>query len=614
MTLEWFRTHKKFVYMILTPLIIVSFALVFPTGGQDKEHLAALGPSVQITINDNKKVVIPNSQVIKLRMELSKLAMDNEVGTDQAAAHLAKHLNAAALGFEAGEKELEQQMIYAIKQQVNQRERPDGEIKATREIYDKLLQNMQLSASQFERLMHELVVAAKFESTASLSENTAALALVNDAKVFANFCREKEVVRVRFKTLKSEDFMEKAEAPSAEKIKDFYDKNKGEDKREDFESILMTEPKLSADVLFYNTEKLFAEIKPSDEDLKRYYDQKKPIFWRKDPPKPNEPPHPAGEEFKPLDSVKAEVEQKWAEEERRTRASTRMNVLKTELEQAEKKHKEDEEKKPEAERKPFDMAAWAKTKELTHWATPEQTEDVYKNGKKEVNAPDAGWVFERFMLAKMSADPRYERVYAKMREEFSYPQPAVDNKPESGYVMTRIKNYVKPQLKSLDEAKAKIAEHLKIENAIELAKKEAEKLREDWLAGKNLPPIETLDEAKGDSKDQHALIRRFFSAPAAIGEILPVAYGLAEKKNPTDPKEEVLHERLYVGFAVERQTPTLTTFEKDTAFDRDMARRKVASAEFSYLNSAFDKFIYGKGQFDRTIPQPRLRDSYRERE
>jgi hypothetical protein len=40
----------------------------------------------------------------------------------------------------------------------------------------------------------------------------------------------------------------------------------------------------------------------------------------------------------------------------------------------------------------------------------------------------------------------------------------------------------------------------------------------------------------------------------------------------------------------------------------------VASAEFNYLNSAFDRFIYSKGVFDRTIPAPRLSETYRQKE
>jgi len=606
MTLEWFRTHKKFVYWIITPVIVISFVFVFGTQSAERQHLGALGPSLQITVNEDKKVVIPSAEVITLRTILWHFTQAQEIATDQAAAHLAKVMNAQALGFEAGEKEMEQQMIHVVKQQVNQRGNSADDIKATKEVYGKLLQNMQLSSSQFERLVHDLTVSDKYDYACKMP-------MINDGKVFTEFCREKEVVRLRFKTLKSEDFLAQATEAAADKIKDFYDKNKGADEREVYGSMLLTEPKLSADVLHLNTDKLFAEIKAADEELKRYYDQYKPIFWRKDAPKAGDPPLPAGEEFKPMDAVKAEVEEKWSGDQKRSRAQTRMTVLKTEFEQAEKAHKEEQAKLKEAERKPFDMAAWAKTRELTHWTTPEQVEDAYKNGKKEVNAPDAGWVLERFMLAKMAADPRYQQAFARTRDEFSYPQPVVENKPESGYVMTRIKNYATPQLKTFDEAKAKIAAHLKTEGAIELAGKEAKKLQTEWTDGKNLPAIDTLDEVSGDYKHAHALIKRFFASPAAVGEVLPVASAAAEKSNPAD-KEENPHARFHIGFAVERLLPTLDTFERDTAYDRDQGRRKAGSAEYSYLSTAFDKYIYGKGEWDRTILMPRLSDTYRKRD
>jgi hypothetical protein len=606
MKLDWFRTHKNFVYYLLAPIVIVSFVFVFPSNKDKGAHIGGVGPSAQLTILGQKKVLTPE-EVITIRSNLAALMRANDVSSDQAATHAVKFQTAQALGFEVGDAEMQEVLRNAVKQQIRMRESDSGDIKATDEHYHKLLTNMGVSAGQFERLIHELSVTQKYESAVKLP-------MVTDGKLLMDYKHDKEVVRLRFKTFKSEDYMAQTKVPTDDKIKEFYTKTKDmEEKNKDQQIIkqlypfLLTETTVAGEILYFNTDKFFAEIKATDDDLKKYYDLHKSIIARKDPPKAGEKPYAPGEELKTFDEMKKDVEEKWLTEQKRTRASTRMTVLKTELETAEKTWKEEQAKKPEAEQKPFDIAAWAKTKDLVYWTTKEQTQDVYDKGKREVNAPDAGWIKDRFVYTQVFPQGDF---YAPQRAQFSYPELADLTKPDSGWVMSRIKSFTQPKIKTLEEAKDKIIDHLKVEEATDLADKEAKKLHDDWDDGKNLPAIDTLDEVSGDSKSQHDLVRMFFNSPKAVGHVLDIARGAAETKGPKDHNE---HTRIYVGFPVERLTPTAVTFEKDTEYDRDQQRNQVGAAEYGYIQTAFDRDIRTRGVFvQKGVSEPKLGDIFQQ--
>lgn len=603
MKLEWFRQHKKFVYWVLLPVVGITMAFFGLSSFENNEHLDGRGPSVQLTIN-NKRMTLSESEVFTMRMLLSLFGSGGQVSSDEASAHAVKYHSALANGFEVGYEELREYLRNAVKHQAQKRE-PGAEIAASEENYRKVLAKMQMTATQFERVVHELAVGQKYTTSA---QN----ALVNDPELALGHMRAKEVVRLRFKEFKTEDFMAQTKAPAEDKISAFYKEAEGsKEVQEDYKDILLTEAKLSADMLYFDPKKMFEEIKPTEDDLKKYYDHYKGIYWKKET-KPGDPPLVAGEEHKPFESVKAEITEKWTTEEKRNRPQTRLSVLKTELDTAEKAHQAEQEKKPEAERKAFDLVAWAKSKDLGHWTTLELSEEQFKVGKKEVNAPDANWAQSLFFLYRdFGSDPRMAQFMEsnkKRRTEFGYPQMLDPQNPDKGFVMARVKKYSEPQLKKLDEAKEAIANHLRVEEAIELCDKETKRVRDEWAEGKNIPALDTLDEITAESTERHALAQMFFRSPKAVGEVLDVAKGQAESANPAVQNP---HRRMYVGFAVERKLPTLTTFEKDTQFDREAERRKIASATYGYLYTAFERQVRTAGRVQTGIKDPPLFDSYR---
>jgi hypothetical protein len=608
MKLEWFRQHKKFVYYILLPVVGGGMAFFgLGTALRSRTFAPRMGPSIGITLDGRTRVMDP-SEVLALRMELAHFfPRVGNVSSDDAAAFRVKYLLAARAGFEAGSAEMKDRLREMVKWQVAQRE-GDSDPKITPEVYSKLLQQMQVTSLQFEQLTRRVHVSNKYDQLVTTAE-------VSDPELFVEYCHDKEYVRLRYQELKSEDFMAKVEAPSAEKVEKFY--NESKDKPENYKEVLMTDPKMSADMLFYNPAKLVAELKPTDVEIKNYYDRFKGAFWIV-PPKEGEPaPAPGKETYKPLETVKAEVVQKWTEENKGTRIYQKISDLKTDLEKAEKAHAEAESKKAEKDRQPFDLAAWAKAHELEFWTTGELTELQFRAGKKgleAVKAPNADSVQHLFYFTK-PLDPRMMRnpQQARMMNEYNkkaleeFRQFAVEPAaPEKGFVLARKKTFTPEKLKPLDDARGAIANYLKVSSAIELAGKEANKLREDWARGDNLPEIDKLNEVAGNSRDSHALLREFFGSAKAVGEVLDVAEAPADMT--PDTKNEHVH--FYVGFPVERKLPTWTTFQQDTEWDREQARRKIATAKYRFAQVALRKSIGAKISIPRDIHDVPLFEQY----
>lgn len=640
MNLEWFRQHKKFVYWILLPLVGGSMALFVP--GVSRLRSAHTGPTVTLkSIGNVGEVTMPSGDVITLRRDLMQFNNMNrrQVSSDEAGLHQVALRSAEAAGVEVGQEEARERVLEEIKSQVERRE--GTKIEPNEVIYKKLLQEMSLSPARFEGLAREAGIQRKYFQT--IGDQGRA----SDAEIFIEFMREKEVARVRYTQIKSEDFLAKATAPTEDKIKEFYETNKTNIR--EFKDVLFTKPKIAADVLYLDVEKsLGKEIQATDDELKKTYEKNKdkwktpgkdgkpdtfkaqadvkgelPAIWKDDElkqyyenykslyykvePKAGEPkPEPGKETFKPYAEVKADVEKKWADEQKRDRPRARMNTLKVELGEAEKAFNTEQEKKPEAERKPFDLAAWAKSKELIHWTTTEQTQDVYKAGKKEPNATDAQIVQNLFQLIEESPYPAMNQFNERRRKEFG-----VIDVSDKGAAVARIKSFTKEEVKTLDAAKPAIIEQLKVREAIDLAKKEAERIRTEWVEGKNLPTLDAMEEVRGDKASDFPLLDKFFEAPKAIGEVLDVTPKAAEdmSKPPfpgaPQPVRTNFHEHFLIGIVVDREMPTYDTYKQDTAFDREAKRDQIAQSHAQAMMSSvfrqmkdMAKVNFPKGQQD----------------
>jgi len=615
MKLEWFREHKKFVYWFLLPIVGCTMAF-FGIGSAMSSGSGVRGPSVSYRVGNTEKYLSP-SEVIGLRFQLTQYGQnpfgyrgDHRVrSSDEAAFHCVAVGTASSAGFALGGDEMKDRLIQEVKDQIQRRDNgSQPEINDAN--YHKLLGIMQLTPVQFERMVNDFSIVEKYIRFLGTQSRA------NDEELFVAFLADKEVVRMRYKELKSEDFVAKAATPADDKIKDFHETNKTNSK--ELKDIMFTVPKMTADLLFLDTEKLFGgKYEPADKDLQKVYDQNKATFkieakagepekfkaladvksdveklWReaegknyyerykrvfyKIEPKAGEPaPKPGEEKFKTYEEVKAEVEKKWYDEwlvnQKRDRPLSRMSALKTELQEAEKAfEKEQEKKKPEDRKVGFDMAAWAKSKDLTHWVSDELTEEQFKAGKAEVNAVNASWAADLFYLKKESPNKFINDSNKRQEKEFRGPQ-IVDK----GAVMYRIKNYKEEEALPLDQAKPKIIEHMKILEAVELAEKEAKKLKEDWSAGTTVPALDTLDEVRGDKESKISLLQQYFSAPKPVGE--PITSEAPADESPTTTNR---HQRHYIGFAVERELATRKSFHDDTLWPRDKKRDEVEQSHF----------------------------------
>ena len=227
---------------------------------------------------------------------------------------------------------------------------PSATPEASQEIYDKLLQQIQMSATDFESITHDAQVSGKFQQFQRHVH-------VSDNELFAEYCRQKEVVRLRYKEFKSADYVSKVTAPTEDRIKDFYSKNK--DSKIDMKEVLFTDPKLSAELIALDGEKYVATLKPEDKDLQAMYDRiKEPTY--KIPVEAGKPPLPPEKAYQPFESVKADLDKRWRDEKKLS-VSSELSSIQKELEKAEKDFADAQAKLTDEQRKtakPFSVADW----------------------------------------------------------------------------------------------------------------------------------------------------------------------------------------------------------------------------------------------------------------
>ena len=552
MRLHWFREHKQIVYWVLCPAIVFSMAVFGILGGVGQSGKSSSGPAVSYTVG-NKEGYISPSEALAKRIVLYKFVnfyapkdnrREDNPTTDNIGLFAAENETARQQNFEIGADELKEFLRNAVKYKVMSIDNNSTEPVITKDLYDKLLQQLDMTAGQFEQLVHDLALREKFHQNLQDSIE------VSDPQLFVKYAESKENVRIRFKIFKSDDFVKDAAMPSDADIKKFYEDHLSEKSGMQYKDIYMTPATLSMEAFAYKDDKIFSDIKPTDADLKTTYDSYKAVFW-KDPAKEGT--------FKPFEAVKADVEKHWHDDKivalKRTVEDNATKALK-ELTDAEAKAKDPANK----DAKPVDVAAWATAHHMIHWETPEQTEEKYSAGKLEVNAPDLALGNTIFALSKTSPNQPESTLPNQMKHMYEFTSfKWIDaSKPELGGIVARAKKFTAEETKTQDKAKDKIVEHLKIIASGDLAKAAAEKAHDAWKRGENLPKLEELDEVVSDKKDNHPLVRTFRAAPKALGEVLDVANGRPES-DKFDFKD-FDKKWYYVGCAVERKLPTMGQF------------------------------------------------------
>ena len=582
MRLEWFRKHKQIVYTVLVPMVVISFVLYGASGFLRNRAGTSFfggesGPGVTFTVGA-KEVYLSPSQVLQKRLDAWRFNNNNgQPSTDEIAYNAAAFETARQQHFEIGVDEQKEILKQTVQEKI-QRLDSDGDAKATAENYRKLLSQMEMSSSVFERIVHDESTAQKFYS--SIRDSM----VVTDPSLYVAYCIEKESVRLRYLAFKSENYLKDTKQPDDAAIKKFYDESVKEKEDIKHRDILFAPMTMSVEALGLKDEKAFVPAKPTDDDLKKHYDLWKSHFWKeaveppKDAPKPGD--KPPEDKFKPFDSVKADVEIKWLQDENtklKNQFTTKMGTLMNDLSNDEKKFKDE----PANKDKSFDLGVWAKAHNVTLWVTPEQTEDTFKDGKLEMNAPDIKaatnlWTYARDYnrnpAQKMTPDQL--AAFRRNMNNFTSFQYFDIAKPELGGVWVRSKKFNDEKLKLLDEAKPEIVNYLKSDEAIDLAKKAAEKAKDDWVKGQNLPKLDELDEVVSDAekKSDHPMVQGFKRAPKVIGDVLDVQSGLPEDaKKDAKLKDHRLW--FYVGCAVERKQPDWDKFAKDSEWNRESNRQ-----------------------------------------
>ena len=603
MQLEWFRQHKMFVYWVLLPVVVISLCAY--GGSRGGSFFGSSGQTVRYEMGKTDTTLSP-SEVFNYRLKLSKfMKRGGAVNSGEVGEHLLTVALAKRAGFEVGTEEMRSMLRKLIKNQIEMRE-GKAPAKIDEDIYGKLLNNMQMTGPDFEETSNELMIGVKYQQFVRDFH-------VGDGELFADYCREKQVVRIRYMEFKSDRYLDKAPQPTEEKIKSFYNTNK-DAKAEDIKNVLFTQPTLAAELVGFDTEKYLAALKPTEDELKAAYERQKPILYVDGPPaKPGDPP-----KFKPYESVKADVETKWRDD-KKFQASGELGTIKNELTKAEAAWQAEQDKLPEVKRVPFKTDEWVAKKNLpylTYWTTPEQTQEVYNKGKKEMKATDAEWVKEIFFFAHppehgMGGDPnKMKDLFKSMFDGWTQPNAIDPAKPEKGYVMARKIKYTESKLKAIEDAKPAIIERLKVLDAVDMANKDAQKAHDDWDQGKELPRIDDMLEVKSDAAGQYKnpIAKAYFTSPKVIGEVLTVANSEPEAPTPENPNPAP-HKTFYVGFPVELQLPTAVTFEKDTTWDREQNRAQIAQSYAQYLGMTLQTQINGKVHFQRDVKETPLYDS-----
>lgn len=601
MRLEWFRSHKTFVYWLLLPMVVISFVIYGNVGSRKGGSIFGdVGPRLEIVVGD-KTIYMSPSEVIQKRLALWHFDQGGQPTTDQVGYRVAALELARQLGLNVGPEEEKEMLKQTIEYKIMMYDR-GTEAKASKENYNKLLTTFEMTADQFVERVHEDAVLTK------LYRNLNANMIASDTQLFPQYCEENESLRIRYKVFKSPDYLAQTKKPEDTAIKNYYDENtknpNEKDKLRELDNIpdvLLAPMNMSVEALGYKNPKELEVPAPTEAELKQEYDQWKSNFWKEPSPTPPTAPEPGKplpeDKFKPFDTVKADVEKHWREAKKSALKSAvilRMGTLMTDLAAEEKKFKED---KANAG-KEFDLAAWAKKHDVTIWVTPEQPEEKYKEGKNEMNAPDIKqamslWFYSSKKDARgQKRTPADLEAFRKKMYDFTSFAWFDFDKPELGGAWVRAKKFNDERLKSLEEAKDAIIEQLRSTEARQLASEAAKKAHDEWQKGDNLPKLADLEEVTSDSKKDHPLINGFKRSPKVIGDVLDVESGLPEDLEK-DAKFKSNAYWYYVGTCVERKLPDWNKYmlAKDADFSRSSHRRQESELDYFSAQGLLDQRI-----------------------
>jgi hypothetical protein len=309
---EWMRQHQR---------IVLTFALLamVGTGFYGVMYLvkggggSGRGPSGAYFALDGRRIKVEPEELYQERLMRWHLSRGGDYPGAVVLKNLAQLQLSRDMGFEVGEKELTSVEREDIK-------RRTGQDKVSEELLKNLLEDLQLSRNQYERLLRESGTVGK---VVSLFQGQARVA---EGEQYLRYCQRKQRVRFFYKEFVAKDYEELVGNPSPEAVEAYYEEyskppKEGASERTAADS-LDSEPALSADVLYFTKDTVTKEIKPTEEDLKKYHQE-----WRTLYPRAIKPgdPAPTGEEaLKTFEEAKADVLAHYL----RDNASAKANELK----------------------------------------------------------------------------------------------------------------------------------------------------------------------------------------------------------------------------------------------------------------------------------------------
>jgi hypothetical protein len=570
---EWMRQHQRIVLtfallaMVGTGFYGVTYMVQGP-GGQGR------GPGGAYFAMDGRRMSVEPEELYQERLLRWHLnASRGDYPGSAVLQRLAQLQLCKDMGVEMGNKEL----IGVEKEDIKGRTR-QSHVDET--LLRNLLEDLQITHSQYERLLREDSTVQK------VVELFRGQVRVSEGEQYLGYCQRKQIVRLFFKEFHAKDYEELAGDPSAEEIRTYYDEYSVPPKSGEGEHAvadrLDSEPMLSIDVLYMPRDLVIQQIKPAEEELKKYYQDWRTMYRR---PLESGKPAPEGDEaFRTYDEAKEDVLKDFLRE----KASGQANELKAKLEKA----IEEAEKKAAESKTPFDWAGFAEKQGLTYWRTEKLKQRGFEKGSENIKAPDFRVAGDPllFRLAQKGEDEAAEQKLVAERKRFSGSRRILHGTPEEGFVMFRLAEYQGKALMGLEDATPVIRRRLREQRAQDKAAEAAKEFREKWLKGDAVPkPGDLKDETCFSSQTapvRNPLFSDLMRNPKPVGELLPVSPFQADDEVAKD-RPDTRFGRFLVGFAAEMDTPKYADYEMDS-LDREGAMMRQYQAMMRGRDMAWD--------------------------
>ena len=356
----------------------------------------------------------------------------------------------------------------------------------TEETYKLFLQNRSLSALDFERVARERLTYRKY--LASFQDQGA----VTSGEMYVAYCRERQKIRAMYKAFESAKYMDKAAEPSDEEVKKFYDDRK-EQKGGGQDDWLMTKPMGSVEYFYLAIADVRAKYQPSEEQIEKHYRLIRDREYLKEKPSAETGEgvgKPKGEAGKSERDAAGEAGKGAAgEPAEQPRAGS----------EDESKYRPLSEVREDVIRRLKDIEGRRQAHEMFEKFLAQLHKDIEKAEAEKkpldlaVYGKEKGFAYyktgmhaaDEFRAGKQEpgADD-YKMAEIAIRKykkpgdrKFSPPDSTQDR---NGYWSYRVIEYREPRLKTLDEVRADIVKRLKEKTAEEMAKKAAEEAAAKW--------------------------------------------------------------------------------------------------------------------------------------